>query len=452
MRTRLGLIGLLGCAVLAGVAVSAQDSAPPAQKTELPKRGDACIVDLPTVLRLAHAQNLDVQIARERLAEAKANRTSATWQFFPYISPGISYRKHEGRVQSVEGDVFDASKGSYTPGVTLGMQVDLGEAYYRELAARQQVEGADQGIAAQQSTSALVAAQSYFDLLFAQAAADVARDALRISTNYQDQAEQAVDAGVAFRGDALRVKVQAQRNRLAIEQAEQQRKLASARLVEVLHLEPGMELVPENDEIVPLALVDTNAALKSLVQQALANRAELKQSGASANAARLAAKGAIYGPMVPTIGAQVFAGGLGGGTGGDLGNFGDQQDYVVGLSWRIGPGGMFDTGRTKATESRAKSSELLTEKLQADIARQVIEAAVKAQSLRRQIDIAHGALQSADDGLKLAQMRREFAVGVVLENIQAEQDLTRARLDYLSAIADYNKAQYQLKHAIGQGL
>ena len=38
---------------------------------------------------------------------------------------------------------------------------------------------------------------------------------------------------------------------------------------------------------------------------------------------------------------------------------------------------------------------------------------------------------------------------MVLENIQAEQDLTRARLDLLTAIAEFNKAQYALKKAVG---
>jgi hypothetical protein len=37
----------------------------------------------------------------------------------------------------------------------------------------------------------------------------------------------------------------------------------------------------------------------------------------------------------------------------------------------------------------------------------------------------------------------------VLETIQAEQDLTRARLDYLRAVAEFNKGQYTLKKATG---
>ena len=41
-------------------------------------------------------------------------------------------------------------------------------------------------------------------------------------------------------------------------------------------------------------------------------------------------------------------------------------------------------------------------------------------------------------------------MGAVLENVQAEQDLTQARLDYLNAVTEYNKAQYALVKAIGQ--
>lgn len=451
MKSSSVYLGLLTGALLIAGNTSAKEKAA-ANPSALVKRGEAYVVDLPTVLRLANAQNVDVQIARERLAEAKANHTSAQWQFFPYLAPGITYRKHEGRVQAVDGAIFDASKGSYAPGVTVGMQVDLGEAYFRQLAAKQLVEGADHGVDVQKSESALVAAQSYFDLLFAQSSVDVAKEALRISTNYQDQTEQAFNAGIAFQGDALRVRVQSERNRLSVEQAEQQRKIASARLVQVLNLDPTIELTPQSEEIVPLALIETNAALGALVQQAIANRPETKQGNASLEAARLAAKGAVYAPMIPTVGAQVFAGGLGGGTGGDLGNFGDQQDYVLGLSWRIGPGGMFDSGRTRAAEARAKTSELLVEKIYDDVARQVVDAAVKTDSLRRQIDMAKAALEAANSGLKLAQMRREFAVGIVLENIQAEQDLTRARLDYLRAISDYNKSQYDLARALGRNL
>src|SRR5580765_4174444 len=51
-----------------------------AQVSALPSSGSTnkvYLIDLPTVLRLANAQNLDIQMARERLEEAKANHESA---------------------------------------------------------------------------------------------------------------------------------------------------------------------------------------------------------------------------------------------------------------------------------------------------------------------------------------------------------------------------------------
>ena len=52
-------------------------------------------IDLPTTLRLAGANNLDVQIAREKVNEARAAHDSARARFFPFISPGIVVRRHD---------------------------------------------------------------------------------------------------------------------------------------------------------------------------------------------------------------------------------------------------------------------------------------------------------------------------------------------------------------------
>src|ERR1043165_7582569 len=65
------------------------------------------LIDLATALRLAGAQNLDVAIARERVKEAKAQHDQARMQFLPWLSPGIGYRRHDGNIQDVVGNVFD---------------------------------------------------------------------------------------------------------------------------------------------------------------------------------------------------------------------------------------------------------------------------------------------------------------------------------------------------------
>src|SRR6267378_3508362 len=104
-----GLAGFV-CALLSAstIAQTSVISDQPGLKTE----GNIVVIDLPTTLRLAKAQNLDIQIARQKLNEAKANQDSATWQFFPWIAPGESFRRHEDRVQAVEGPILEVTKQS----------------------------------------------------------------------------------------------------------------------------------------------------------------------------------------------------------------------------------------------------------------------------------------------------------------------------------------------------
>ena len=132
-------------------------------------------IDLPTALRLANAQNLDIQIARERLNEAKANHESAVELFLPWISPGAAYRRHENRIQAVDGAMLDADKQSYAVGGTLTAQVELGDAVYKSLTVKQLVNAADHALEAQRQDSTLGAAQGYYDLAKAKAIVDVVR-------------------------------------------------------------------------------------------------------------------------------------------------------------------------------------------------------------------------------------------------------------------------------------
>jgi outer membrane protein TolC len=375
-------------------------------------------IDLPTVLRLANAQNLDVKIARERLNEAKANHDSAVEQFFPWIAPGAAYRRHEGEIQAVDGTMLDASKQSYSAGGTLTAQMDLGDAIYKSLAAKQLVKAAGHALASQQQDSTFAAALGYYDLAKAKAIVGVFVEALNISSNYQAQLHEAVGVGIAFKGDELRVQVQTERYQITLRQAMEQQRVAAARLAQTLHLDPSVELLPQDSDLVPLSLIETNAALDSLMKTAFNSRPELKQSHALTSAAGDAKNGAVYGPIIPTLGAQAFVGGLGGGQNDSTGNFSDSEDYFVGVGWRIGPGGLFDMGRIRSSKAQLETTKLNGEKVRDEITREVVENNTRVQSLFDQLATTKQNLTTASETLRLTQARKEFGVGAVLEDIQ----------------------------------
>jgi outer membrane protein TolC len=428
--------GVLAVSLGSGYAQPANDSPYP--------------IDLPTALRLAGAQNLDIQLARERLNEVQANRQSAVEQFFPWITAGAAYHRRDGVAQAVPaGTISDAHYQSYNPGAALTAQMDLGDAIYKSLAAKQLVKASDQALEAQRQDSTLSAALGYFDLAKAGALVEVTREALKTSQDYQQQLRAAVSSGIAFKGDELRVQTQSERFEIFLRQALERQRVAASDLALVLHLDSQVELIPQDTLLVPITLFETNSSMHTLVEQALRTRPELKQSQALASAARAAKNGAVYGPLIPSVGAQAFGGGLGGGPDGGPSNFGAEGDYLLGVMWRIGPGGLFDSGRVHAGRARLAEARLGEAKLKDTITSQVVVSLARVQSLWAQIALARQNLATASETLRLTRERRQYGVGVVLEDIQAQQDLTQARSEYLTALAEYNKAQYGLNKAVG---
>ncbi len=408
------------------------------------------LIDLPTTLRLAGARNIDIQLAREKFAEARASEESAIERFFPWLAAGATYRRHDNLIQNTEGLIEEVQKQSYAPGGTVIAQTDIGDAIFKSLEAHQLTKAARHGLEAQQQETILVAARGYFNLAATHGSVGVAREALRASTDYAVEIDRAVSAGIAFKGDALRVKVQQQRDQIALWRAEENARVASAKLVQILHLDPMIELMPRDTSVVPLSIISAKEPVSDLVSRALAARPETQQSTAFLSAAEHAKNGTIYGPLIPTAGGQAFFGGLGGGMDSETGHFGESEDYVASVSWRIGPGGLFDFGNIHAQQARLRAAALTADKMIDQIANEVIVNHARVRSLADQIATAKQSLSDAEETLRLGKERKEFGVSVVLETILAEQDLARARNDYLNIVTDYNRTQYALLRALGR--
>ena len=414
---------------------------------------DTQSINLAAVMRLAGADSLDIKLAEQRLAEAQAAHESALMQFFPYLSPSVAFKRHEGNIQTVDGQIIQANKQSLGVGASIVAQLELGDAIYKSMVAKRLVAAAQHGAEAQRQESVFLAVSAFFDLVQAKAARGVERESLRIADSYAGELGRAVEAGIAFKGDSFRAIAQAERDRLTLRQMEERQRIAAARLAQTLHISPLVELIPEGGEPAPMQLSAMSGSIETLVAAALSNRPELHQSDAQIAAAQKARDGAKFGPLIPTVRGDFSYGGLGGGLYDDsvTRRFNDSTDYGIGLSWRVGPGGLFDQSRIRTGEARVQISELEQARLRNEITRQVVEAHARARSFADQIDYSRKALDAAEQSLKLTRQRQQFGVGEVLENIQAAQDLTRARLDYLTAITEHNRAQFALRRAVGEG-
>jgi outer membrane protein TolC len=409
-------------------------------------------IDLPTALRLAGASNFDVQIAQEKVVEARAASDSARARYFPWITPSLVVRRHDENIQAVNGPILDADKQSLAVGVALNAQIDLGEVYYQNLVARQTVRTQEAALAGRQREATYRAAAAYFDLMRARAAVLSAEDAARVAVRHAEQIAATTQAGLTFQGDASRVRAARDRAELTLFRARTDQRIAAARLAEILRLDSAVDLVPADADLAPLTLAAPGDDLGTLVARALARRPEIDEAAARLTIARTQRRAATQGPLIPTVGAQASFGGLGGGAGSTaLGHdFDASSDLSLGVSWRIGPGGLFDRNRQRETASRERQVELEQEKIRDVVRRQVVEQHTRLRSLSAQIDLARQTLEAADQTARLSRQRRETGVSSVLEDLQAEDEVTRARRDYLATVADYNQAQYALRYVVGE--
>jgi outer membrane protein TolC len=329
-------------------------------------------------------------------------------------------------------------------------QVDLGDAIYNRLVEKQKLEAARRGIQSAHARALRDAVSAYFDLTKAEAVTDAIAESLRVSEAYEKQLGNAVGIGVAYKGDELRVRVQSERYRMAQRQAQEKRAIAAAKLAEVLHLEQGTGLRARQRQLVPLSVVGVQSPLRDLIAEAQAARPEVSEMEAFVAAAEQERKAARYAPLVPSLMAQGFFGTLGGGQESEMDRFGSSSDVIVGLSWRIGPGGLFDSTRERQAEARKNMAHIEQVKLADRLASEVAALHARARSLNDQITMARDNLKTATDALAAGEQRKEAGVGVVLEVVQSQQDLTQARLAYAETVAEQNKVQYELLHALGR--
>jgi len=406
-------------------------------------------VSLSTVMRLAGANNDEIEQARVKHIETIAESKQAWQRFWPTLSLNAGYRGHEGNVQDIGGAIFDARKQQYTVGAAVMIDWSPGDIYYSALAAKQKTLAAEHLAEKARRDIVQEAIERYFDLLAAEADMAVIEDDLRLTEDYAGQLDGAVTAGTAFRADLLRVKTQVSRAKIAVRQGQEKRDLAAAALAETLRLAPETALRPAKADLVPVSLMSAKG-VATLISQATQNRPELRAVGAAQTAAALESDRTRIAPLVPSVQAGYSVGGLGGGYAGEFGNFDDQQDFFVGLGWKIGPGGLFDRQRQKVADAREQGVALQTNQVKAAIGREVVEAVLKTQSAKDQLAIHEEAVSAAEEMVKLAKDRQASQLGVVLEYLLAREELTRARQGRVKSVTEFNKAQHELKRAVGR--
>jgi len=427
-----------------------------------PTEPAALQIDLPMALEMVHGQNPQVMYARERIQEAYARLEGAQALWLPSIRVGANWNKHEGRIQDVAGQVFEASRGSYftglgADGVGAGsprvpgmlMAFHLADAMFQPRI-EQRAAGALQWAAVAATNDAMLkAALAYIELqgacqevAIAQEAVDSTRELARLTGDYAASGQ-----GVAADDDRARAELAMREN--DVRRATEAVGVIAARLAAHLRWDPTIPIQPREPQVTPIELGAAQQSTAALVAHGLLNRPEVSEHKYLASEAAARLKRAEYGPLVPSLLLGLSYGGLGGGFGSSFGDFGDRLDVDAVVWWEIRNLGRGDRAARCQARSRLNQAHWRTAAVLDSVAAEIVVARSQVESRAAQRVAAEDALQHAQRSLSRNLERIRNAQGLPLEALQSIQALAQARREYSRAVLSYNEAQFRLHHALG---
>ena len=433
-------------------------------------------IDLANALRLAGARAIDIAVARERIKQAMGSLGQARSLWLPSLFYGPTWYRADGQIQTINGPVETIDRNSlfvggtaalansfpaaspgtgYPPLNSLSGTLRLSDAIFEPMAQRRVVNANRAGLRAATNNSLLQVAEAYFDLQVATGRLAIAREAAANAEELSKITGSFAQHRQGLEADHRRALTELKRRRREVQQVSGALLVASANLVRLLVLDPCLVMAPTEPPETIIKLIPDDVPLDDLVIQGMRARPELANAQELVEAARIRLKQARLRPFVPSLAVTEAGGGFGGGAGSFFGNFGSRNDVAASLFWDLRGLGFMDCAIMRQRAAEHEISRLEKIRVQAQVANDVIAAYEVRQAADRQIVEARETLVEALESLQLnmlnirqgAELPRATRPIEVLQPIQA---LAQARFDYLESVIAYNRAQFQLKRAVGE--
>jgi outer membrane protein TolC len=419
-------------------------------------------IDLPTALRLADAGNLQVAFAREQVNQALARVDQANALWLPSVRGGTNYDRHEGAIQQVQGTQIINSRGAFYAGLGAGgygaasptipglyANFSLADAFFQPLAARQFAGARGQAARAATNDTLLQVSLTYFELL--RGVEDIAiSQATHQDAQYLAEVTGAyADTGQGLRADANRARAELAIRINDIRRSQEAQRVASARLAQLLRLDPLVVLQPADPMIVPIEVVEHNVPTKELVIRGLAQRPELAESRLLVEEAVVRLRRERMSVLLPSIVMGASYGGMGSGINAQLAPFQDRLDVDAIAYWEMRNFGFGEAAARRGAESTVRANQVKQMALMDQVAREVVEAHTQVQARKDQMATARMGIEAALASQQQNIERIEQAKGLPIEVLQSIQTLAQARREYLRTVIDYNVAQFTLYRALG---
>lgn len=458
-------------------------------------------ISLPAALKLAQTNNLDIAQAQATVQQFQAILSRARAQLLPNLNLGSTYAGHDGQIQKTEGNIITVNKDSLFMGGGPSLSVQLTDAIFSPLAARQVSLATQAGHQRVIDNTLLAVAEAYFSILRARRRLARVDETLEFLTSERPSEARGKSKGLlplirdivevggkdAFRADLERVRTEVLRRQEERAGALLDFRVASAELARLLRLDPALLLCPIEDFRSPVPLPGgewVNRPIEELVTFALANRPELAENQALVAATVQRVRAAQFRPLLPSFIVNYSYGDFGGspdpnppivtppttpggapkvtaqpgfGPSGQILHFKNRDDWDITLVWRLqnmGIGNRAEIREQKALQQQAQLRLLQAHDL---VATQVVQAQELVKGWWERVLITRSSLfdeKGDPEGPVFHSIRLNFerirgAEGRPLEVIDSIRGLNDQLESFGQDLTDYERSRFRLLIALG---
>jgi outer membrane protein TolC len=408
-------------------------------------------ISLDTVLRLAQDQNNQVNLAREKLQEAFANRDVVNKRWLPDVYVGSAYWRHEGGIQNQDGTLTNSSFGGAFAGTEIYARLDVRDLAFQKIDAERKIWQQKGELSKFTSENLLDAATTYVDLLTARSGEAVA---VTLQKHLEELLERAqklakIDPGAEVEVERIQSELASQQQ--ILRKTREGAVAAGARLLYLLGLEPCSELTLLDPQLAPLNLIDASVPCCELVTQAWAAGPGIQEMEGLLNLIHESserARGVCQ--LLPVVEMCMDEGAFGAGPN-DTMEWVNRWDMIVRARWNL----------TELATARDRKRVMQSKIQQAHWSYQDLRSKLAAG-----VEVSREASLSGLDQVRFGQTQIEHARKAyersnyrLINNIQgrspsevllAIRSLGGAQLNYLNAVRDYDKAQLRLLILLGR--
>jgi len=393
--------------------------------------------------------NTLIQEALEREKAAVWEEKSARADLFPKITLSYEYM----RLKEDPYVIFNRMKFEAGPLNNYSWDATITQPIFTGFALETKKKIAELGITSKELDKeramldvVKMAKVAYFRVLLAEKYLRVAEEQEAQLKAHLDDAKAFYEQGLIPQNDLLKSEV-------AYARAQQEKVSAESSLAVAISafntvLRRPLNDRPKLEDVTDLPSVSYE--LSALIDEALANRPEIKMLEIALQQARLGEKLAQSGyyPKVYAFGRYMQQGENIRATENDYQN---SYNASVGIqiNWPI-----FESGKTRAESAKALHERLaVAEKIKGvkdSIMLEVKDAFEKLNVARKNIATAEAALSQAKENYRITNLQYQQQVTTSTEVLDAQTYLTQAQVNYYNALYGYYTAQAELERAIGR--